>query len=109
MCLNLKKATALFNDSNRKRHSLCLGDLCLFSSGKLVAEPGRDVEGDKDVDGVVLVGCQDEEDPKHVADPGECVQEVNLARRVLGDEEVEKRQRDRVPGEHVVAAGTNSL
>jgi hypothetical protein len=35
--------------------------------------PGRDVEGDKDVDGVVLVGREDEEDAKHVADPRERV------------------------------------
>ena len=104
-----EEVNCLFNDSHRKRHSQSLCDLRLFSNGKLMVQPGRDVEGDKDVDGVVLVGCQDEEDPKHVADPGECVQEVDLARRVLGDEEVEKRQRDRVPGEHVVAAGTNSL
>lgn len=55
------------------------------------------------------MGSQDEEDAEDVADPGERVQEVNLARRVLGDEEVEEGQRDRVAGEHVVTAGTNTL
>ena len=55
------------------------------------------------------MGSQDEEDAEDVADPGERVQEVDLARRVLGDEEVEEGQRDRVAGEHVVTAGTNTL
>ena len=41
--------------------------------------PGRDVECDEDVDGVVFVGGQDEEDAKHVADPREGVEEVEAA------------------------------
>lgn len=32
-------------------------------------EAGGDIEGDEDVDGVVLVGRQDEEDAKQVQDP----------------------------------------
>ncbi len=38
---------------------------------------------------VLLDWHQDEEDPEDIADPGEGVQEVDLPRRVLGDEEVE--------------------
>ena len=71
--------------------------------------PGCDVEGDEDVDGVVLVGGEDEEDAEDVADPREGVQEVDAARRVVGDEEVEQGQGDRVAAEHVVAAGADSL
>ena len=39
-------------------------------------ESGGDVEGDEDVDGVVLVRGQDEEDAKQVEDPRQGVDEV---------------------------------
>ena len=39
-------------------------------------ESGGDVEGDEDVDGVVLMGGQDEEDAKQVEDPRQGVDEV---------------------------------
>lgn len=39
-------------------------------------QSGSDVEGDEDVDGVVLVRRQDEEDAKQVEDPGEGVDEI---------------------------------
>lgn len=38
---------------------------------------GGDVEGNKNIDGVVFVGRQDEEDAKHVQHPGENVQVVH--------------------------------
>ena len=44
-------------------------------------ETRRDVEGDEDVDGVVLVGGEDEEDGEHVHDPRRNVDVVQL----LGD------------------------
>ena len=71
--------------------------------------PGCDVEGDEDIDGVVLVGGEDEEDAEDVADPGEGVEEVDAARSVVRDEEVEQGQGDRVAAEHVVTAGSDSL
>lgn len=47
-------------------------------------ESGGDVEGDEDVDGVMLVRRQDEEDAEQVEDPRERVDEVPAARRVCG-------------------------
>ena len=51
-------------------------------------EPAGDVEGNKDVDTVVLVRRQDEEHAEAVEQPGEGVEEVDSATRVLSDEEV---------------------
>ena len=51
-------------------------------------EPGGYVEGDEDVDGVVLVSGEDEEDAENVADPRESVEEVDAPRRVVRYEEV---------------------
>lgn len=45
-------------------------------------EAGGDVEGDEDVDGVVLVSRQDEEDAKEIQDPGDGVDEIPVAWRV---------------------------
>lgn len=42
-------------------------------------QSGCDVEGDEDVDGVVLVRRQDEEDAKQVEDPGEGVDEIPVS------------------------------
>ena len=50
--------------------------------------PGRDVEGDEDVNGVMFVRRENEEDSEDVAYPSEGMQEVNLSRRVLRNEEV---------------------
>lgn len=50
----------------------------VVGQGVVVEEhAGRDVEGDEHVNGVVLVGGQDEEDAKHVQHPGEDVQVVH--------------------------------
>ena len=51
-------------------------------------EPAGDVEGNKDVDAVVLMRRQDEENAEAVEQPSEGVEEVNSATRVLSDEEV---------------------
>ena len=51
-------------------------------------EPASDVEGDEDVDAVVLMGGEDEEDAEAVEQPGKRVQEVDPTTRVLRDEEV---------------------
>ena len=45
-------------------------------------EAGGDVEGDEHVDGVVLVGRQDEEDAKQVKHPGDGVNQVPGSWRV---------------------------
>lgn len=50
-------------------------------------EAGGDVEGDEDVDGVVLVRRQDEEDAKQVQNPGDGVDEIPVARRVWNSED----------------------
>lgn len=50
-------------------------------------EAGGDVEGDEDVDGVVLVGRQDEEDAEQVQNPGDGVDEIPVARRVWNSED----------------------
>ena len=52
---------------------------------------------------------QDEEDAEDVADPRERVQEVDLPRRVLRDEEVKQCERDRVSRKHIIPAGSNTL
>ena len=52
-------------------------------------ESAGDVEGNKDVDAVVLVCGQDEEDAKAVEQPSEGVEKVDSATCVLGDEEVQ--------------------
>ena len=57
----------------------------------------------------MIVSGENEEHAKDVADPGEGVQEVNPPRSVLGDEEVQQRQRDGVTGEHVVTTGPDAL
>ena len=41
---------------------------------------------------VVLMGCKDEEDTKAVAEPGECVEEIDPPGSVLGDEEIEQSE-----------------
>lgn len=43
-----------------------------------------DVERNEDIDGVVLVGRQDEEDPEQVQHPGQRVDEVPAPRSVCG-------------------------
>ena len=90
-------------------HPAARGALVVGQGVVVEEEPGGDVEGDEDVDGVVLVGGQDEEDAEDVADPGEGVQEVDAARRVVRDEKVEQGEGDRVAAEHVVAAGADAL
>lgn len=47
-------------------------------------QPSGDVEGDENVDGVVLVSGQDEEDPKQVQHPCERVQNVPVTWSVYG-------------------------
>lgn len=54
-------------------------------------ESGGDVEGDEDVDGVMLVSRQDEEDPEQVQDPRQRVDEVPAARRVCGQRQIKTR------------------
>lgn len=50
----------------------------VVGQGVVVEEhAGRDVECNEHVNGVVFVGCQDEEDAKHVQHPGEDVQVVH--------------------------------
>ena len=85
------------------------GALVVGQSVVVQEEPGGDVEGDEDVDGVVLVGGEDEEDAENVADPREGVEEVDAARGVVRYEEVEQGQSDRVAAEHVVPASADSL
>ena len=72
-------------------------------------ESAGDVEGDEDVDAVVLMGGEDEEDAEAVEQPGKRVQEVDPTTRVLRDEEVEEGEGDGVPGEHVVSTGPDTL
>ena len=57
------------------------------SSTVLQYSPGRDVEGDENVDWVVLVGGQDEEDPEHVADPRQGVEEVKATTAEMKERE----------------------
>lgn len=45
-------------------------------------EAGGDVEGNDDVDGVMLMSGQDEENTKDVQYPGEGVEEVEVTRRI---------------------------
>lgn len=45
-------------------------------------QPGCDVEGDEDVDGIVFMGRQDKEDAKQVQDPGQGVDEVPASRGI---------------------------
>ena len=63
-----------------------------------------DVEGDEDVNAVVLMGGKDEEDAEAVEQPGKRVQEVDPTTCVLRDEEVQQGQGHCVSREHVVAA-----
>ena len=67
-------------------------------------ESAGDVEGDEDVDAVVLMGGEDEEDAEAVEQPGKRVQEVDPTTCVLRDEEVQQGQGHCVSREHVVAA-----
>ena len=53
--------------------------------------------------------CEDEEDAKHVDDPGEGVEKVDLPGGVLRNEEVEQGHRDRVTAEHVVSTCAHAL
>ena len=71
-------------------------------------EPARDVERYEDINAVMLVSGQDEEDPKAIAEPGEGVEEEDPSTGVFRYEEVEKGERDGVPGEHIVATRSNS-
>lgn len=48
-------------------------------------QPSGDVEGDENVDGVVLMSSQDEEDPKQVQHPCQRVQNVPVTWSVYGD------------------------
>jgi len=72
-------------------------------------ESAGDVEGDEDVNAVVLMGGKDEEDAEAVEQPGKRVQEVDPTTRVLRDEEVQQGQGHGVSREHVVAASPDPL
>ena len=51
----------------------------------IIEEEARgDVEGDEDVDGVVLMRGQDEEDAEDIAEPGEEVQQKEAAGSICG-------------------------
>ena len=52
-------------------------------------ESTGDVEGNKNVNAVVLVRRQDEEDAKAVEQPSESMEKVDSATCVLGDEKVQ--------------------
>ena len=55
-------------------------------------ETGADVEGDEDVDGVVLMGGQNEEDAEEVQHPADGVHQVELGGRVWwGGGKISKR------------------
>lgn len=69
----------------------------------------RNVERNKDVDWVMLVGGQYEEYSKHVEKPCQRVQKVQIARCVFGDEEIQQRQCHSVATEHVIAARPYAL
>ena len=71
-------------------------------------ESARDVEGYEDINAVMLVSGQDEEDSKAIAEPSECMEEEDPSTGVFRDEEVEKCERDSVPGEHIVTTRSNS-
>ena len=58
---------------------------------------------------VMLMGCKDKEDAKAVAEPGECVEEIDPPGSVLSDEEVEESERDSVAREHVVSTSPDTL
>ena len=72
-----------------------LANLLIFGHSSVVdqsvvveEESAGDVEGDEDVNAVVLMGGEDEEDAEAVEQPGKRVQEVDPTTRVLRDEEV---------------------
>ena len=77
-------------------HSAVISYLLVFRHCSVVdqrmiveEESAGDVEGNKDVDAVVLMCRQDEEDAKAVEQPSEGVEKVDSATCVLGDEEVQ--------------------
>jgi len=89
---------------------LILGDSPVIDQGMIVQEESaRNVESDEHVDAVMFVSSKDEEDTEAVAEPGECVEEIDSSTRVLGDKEVQKGERDCVAGEHVVSTGPDTL
>ena len=55
------------------------------------------------------MGCEDEEDAKAVAEPGESVEKIDPPGSVLSDEEVEESERDGVAREHVVPTSPDTL
>ena len=57
----------------------------------------------------MLMGSQDEEDTKTVAEPGEGMEEIDPSGRILSDEEVEESERDGVTREHVVPTSPYTL
>lgn len=59
------------------------GPYLIISQRVIVQEQsGRNIEGDKYVDRVMLVSGQYEEDAKHIQQPGHCVQEVQMSRSI---------------------------
>ena len=77
-------------------HSAVISYLLIFRHCSVVdqrmiveEESAGNVEGNKDVDAVVLMCRQDEEDAKAVEQPSEGVEKVDSATCVLGDEEVQ--------------------
>ena len=86
-------------------HLLIFRHCSVVDQGMVVKkEPACDVESNKDIDAVMLVGCEDEKDAEAVEQPGKRVQEVDPTTRVLRDEEVQQGQGHCVSREHVVAA-----
>ena len=87
-------------------HLLIFRHCSVVDQGMVVKkEPACDVESNKDIDAVMLVGCEDEKDAEAVEQPSEGVEKVDSAARVLRDEEVQQGERDSVSREHVVSAG----
>lgn len=79
------------------------------SQGVIVEEETRgDVEGDEHIDGVVFMGCKDEENPKKVQHPGDGVNQIPVSWRVFSHKKVEHCYNNSVSTEHVVSAGLDS-
>ena len=73
---------------------MILGHSSVVDQGVVVEEePTGDVEGNKHINAIVLMGSQDEEDPKATENPGEGVEEIYPPGGILGDEEVKQCER----------------
>ena len=100
----------LFYSNTYSFYFLGLEDSPVIDQSVIVEEePAGDIEGNEDINTVVLMGSENEEDTKTVAEPSKGMKKEDSPGSILSNEEVEKSETDCVAREHVISTRPHSL